>query len=80
MLPPRQPTCPSPPPPPRFYYQCLMGPNARSVSTALRKVKDLPYEIIANGHGPLLRYNVPELVGRCAERLLRLEARQGGGW
>ncbi|PSC76929.1 diflavin flavo A [Micractinium conductrix] len=48
----------------QFYYQCLMGPNARSVSTALRKVKDLPYEIIANGHGPLLRYNVPELVGR----------------
>ncbi|KAL4448067.1 hypothetical protein ABPG75_005286 [Micractinium tetrahymenae] len=48
----------------RFYYDCLMLPNAKSVTTALRKVKDLPFEIIANGHGPLLRYNVPEMVGR----------------
>jgi flavorubredoxin len=47
----------------RFYYDCLMRPNAKSVTTALRKVKDLPYEIIANGHGPALRYNVPEMVG-----------------
>lgn len=48
----------------RFYYDCLMRPNAKSVTTALRKVKDLPYTTIANGHGPLLRYNVSELVGR----------------
>ncbi|EFJ49873.1 hypothetical protein VOLCADRAFT_89311 [Volvox carteri f. nagariensis] len=47
----------------RFYYDCLMKPNAKSVTTALRKVKDLPYTLIANGHGPLLRYNVSELVG-----------------
>lgn len=48
----------------QFYYQCLMHPNAKSVNTALRKIKDLPYTTIANGHGPLLRFNVPELVGR----------------
>jgi flavorubredoxin len=48
----------------RFYYDCLMLPNAKSVTTALRKCKDLPFSIIANGHGPLLRYNVQELVGR----------------
>lgn len=47
----------------RFYYDCLMRPNAKSVLTALRKVKDLPYEVIANGHGPALKYNVPEMVG-----------------
>jgi len=41
-----------------------MRPNAKSVTTALRKVKDLPFTTIANGHGPLLRYNVDELVGR----------------
>lgn len=46
----------------RFYYDCLMRPNAKSVTTALRKIKDLPYSIIANGHGPILRFNVPELV------------------
>mmetsp|Transcript_10397 Transcript_10397/g.20527 ORF Transcript_10397/g.20527 Transcript_10397/m.20527 type:complete len:651 (+) Transcript_10397:77-2029(+) len=48
----------------RFYYDCLMKPNARSVTTALRKVKDLPYQLIGNGHGPLLKYNVPEMVNR----------------
>ena len=39
-------------------------PNARSVLTALRKVKDLPYTTIATGHGPMLRLNVEELVQR----------------
>ncbi len=39
----------------RFYYDCLMKPNAKSVTTALRKVKDLPYSVIANGHGPILK-------------------------
>lgn len=51
---------------------CCRLPNAKSVTTALRKVKDLPYNTIANGHGPLLRFNVPEMVGRCA--------RLGMGW
>lgn len=48
----------------RFYYDCLMKPNSRSVLTALRKVKDLQYNTIATGHGPVLRYNMPELVQR----------------
>lgn len=48
----------------RFYYDCLMRPNAKSVTTALRKCKDLHFDVIANGHGPLLKYNVEELVGR----------------
>jgi flavorubredoxin len=39
----------------RFYYDCLMKPNAKSVTTALRKVKDLEFNTIANGHGPVLR-------------------------
>jgi flavorubredoxin/flavin reductase (DIM6/NTAB) family NADH-FMN oxidoreductase RutF len=48
----------------RFYYDCLMRPNAKSVTTALRKIKDLPVTMIANGHGPMLRFNVTELVSR----------------
>eukprot|EP00210_Caulerpa_lentillifera_P001943 g1865.t1 len=48
----------------RFYYDCLMRPNARSVLTALKRISDVPYQMIGNGHGPLLRYNVPELVER----------------
>ncbi len=53
----------------RFYYDCLMRPNARSVLTALRKVKDLDYTTIATGHGPIIRYNLEELVGRQATLL-----------
>jgi flavorubredoxin len=43
----------------RFYYDCLMKPNAKSVTTALRKVAGLQYNTIANGHGPVLRYAAP---------------------
>lgn len=49
----------------RFYYDCLMAPNARSVLSALKRMGELgQVKIIANGHGPLLRHNVDELVGR----------------
>lgn len=47
----------------RFYYDCLMKPNAKSVTTALRKVKDIPFNTIATGHGPILRHHMPEWVG-----------------
>ena len=47
----------------RFYYECLMAPNARSVISAMKRMDDLPpVEMVANGHGPLLRYNVKELT------------------
>src|ERR671933_2968570 len=49
----------------RFYYDCLMAPNARSVVSALKRMDQLgEVRTIANGHGPLLRHNVKELVGR----------------
>ena len=48
----------------RFYYDCLMHPNAKSVSTALRKIQHLTVAAVANGHGPMLRYNTAELMGR----------------
>jgi flavorubredoxin/flavin reductase (DIM6/NTAB) family NADH-FMN oxidoreductase RutF len=49
----------------RFYYDCLMAPNARSVISALKRMEQLgEVRTIANGHGPLLRHNVDELVGR----------------
>ena len=48
----------------RFYYDCLMRPNARSVLSALKRVTDLEYSTIATGHGPILRHNIPELTGR----------------
>lgn len=48
----------------RFYFDCLMLPNARSVTTAIRKIADVPYGVIGTGHGPILKHNVPELVSR----------------
>jgi flavorubredoxin/flavin reductase (DIM6/NTAB) family NADH-FMN oxidoreductase RutF len=47
------------------YYDCLMGPNARSVLAALKRMADLlPLTTIATGHGPLLHHHIPELVDR----------------
>jgi flavorubredoxin/flavin reductase (DIM6/NTAB) family NADH-FMN oxidoreductase RutF len=49
----------------RFYYDCLMAPNARSVLSALKRMEQLgDVKMIANGHGPLLSHNVDELVSR----------------
>ncbi len=47
------------------YYNCLMGPNARSVLAAIKRMAELPpITTIATGHGPLLRHHIAELVGR----------------
>lgn len=49
----------------RFYYDCLMAPNARSVLSALKRMKGLEdVTMIGVGHGPVLRFNVDELTGR----------------
>lgn len=49
----------------RFYYECLMAPNARSVIGAMKRMEPLgEITTIATGHGPLLRHNVGELTGR----------------
>lgn len=49
----------------QLYYDCLMGPNARSVLAALKRMAELPeIATVATGHGPLLRHHISELVGR----------------
>lgn len=49
----------------RFYYECLMAPNARSVLTALKRMDGLStVTVVANGHGPLLKHNTKELIER----------------
>ncbi len=49
----------------RFYYDCLMAPNARSVLSAMKRMDELgTVSTIATGHGPLLQHNVAELTGR----------------
>ena len=52
----------------RFYYECLMGPNARSVLQALKRMDALPeIHTIAVGHGPLLREHLPLWVSDYRE-------------
>lgn len=49
----------------RFYYECLMAPNARSVLSAMKRLDKLgEINLVANGHGPLLKYNRVELLRR----------------
>ncbi|MBM5785351.1 MAG: diflavin flavoprotein A, partial [Cyanobacteria bacterium K_DeepCast_35m_m1_288] len=48
----------------RFYYDCLMGPNARSVLQAMKRMDALPaINTIAVGHGPLLREHLSLWLG-----------------
>ncbi len=49
----------------KYYYECLMAPNARSVMSALKRMGELEtVGMVATGHGPLLHHNVDELIGR----------------
>ena len=49
----------------RFYYECLMAPNARSVLAAMKRMEPLGnINLVANGHGPVLKHNVTELLTR----------------
>ena len=52
----------------RFYYDCLMGPNARSVLQALKRMDGLPeINTIAVGHGPLLREHLQHWISDYRE-------------
>ncbi|MBD2209018.1 flavin reductase [Nostoc linckia FACHB-104] len=48
----------------KYYYDCLMGPNARSVLAALKRIENLAIGTVATGHGPLLQNYIPEWLGR----------------
>ncbi len=48
----------------KYYYDCLMGPNARSVLSALKRIDKLEIGTVATGHGPLLQHHISEWVGR----------------
>ena len=46
----------------KYYYDCLMGPNARSVLAALKRIAQLDIDTIATGHGPLLKHHIPQWI------------------
>lgn len=48
----------------KYYYDCLMGPNARSVLAALKRIEKLDIKTIATGHGPLLQQYISDWIGK----------------
>lgn len=49
----------------KYYYDCLMGPNSRSVLSAIKRMAELKeIKMIATGHGPLLYHHVQDLTER----------------
>ncbi|MDZ8186331.1 MAG: diflavin flavoprotein [Nostoc sp. ChiSLP02] len=48
----------------KYYYECLMAPNARSVLAALKRIEKLEIKTVATGHGPLLKEHISEWLGR----------------
>ena len=51
----------------KYYYDCLMGPNARSVLAAIKRMAKLNIGMIATGHGPLLNHHHHDWVKRYQE-------------
>ena len=43
----------------KYYFDCIMGPFKPFVLKALDKIKPLDIQFIGNGHGPVLRANIP---------------------
>jgi flavorubredoxin/flavin reductase (DIM6/NTAB) family NADH-FMN oxidoreductase RutF len=59
----------------RFYYDCLMGPNARSLLNAMKKMGELGnIKIIANGHGPLLYHHL-DIFKECYQSWSQKQAK-----
>jgi flavorubredoxin/flavin reductase (DIM6/NTAB) family NADH-FMN oxidoreductase RutF len=47
----------------RYYFDCLMAPNARQVATSLEKLASLPpVHFYAPGHGPIVRDGMRDLT------------------
>jgi flavorubredoxin/flavin reductase (DIM6/NTAB) family NADH-FMN oxidoreductase RutF len=51
----------------RYYYNCLMAPQAQHVEAALEKISDLHVRMYAPGNGPLVRTGLMELTNAYAQ-------------
>lgn len=48
----------------KYYFDNIMGPYCNpNVTKALDKIKDLEIEFVGNGHGPVLRTDIPRIMG-----------------
>ncbi|MEO1094105.1 MAG: diflavin flavoprotein [Cyanobacteria bacterium J06638_28] len=46
----------------RYYFDCLMAPNARQVGVSLEKIEAMTLRMLAPVHGPVVRYNTHEVL------------------
>jgi flavorubredoxin/NADPH-dependent 2,4-dienoyl-CoA reductase/sulfur reductase-like enzyme/rubredoxin len=46
----------------KYYFDMIIGPFKPYVLEALDKIKDLPLEVIAPGHGPIIRTDIPYYI------------------
>ena len=46
----------------KYYFDCIMGPFKPFVLKALDKIKPLDIQFIGNGHGPVLRTDIPHYL------------------
>ena len=46
----------------KYYFDCIMGPFKPFVLKALDKIKGLDIQFIGNGHGPVLRTDIPKYL------------------
>jgi flavorubredoxin/flavin reductase (DIM6/NTAB) family NADH-FMN oxidoreductase RutF len=45
----------------RYYFDCLMAPASKQIESALDKISDYQVELLATGHGPLVKYGLTEI-------------------
>lgn len=46
----------------KYYYDCIMGPFPKFVRSALDKIKDLDFDLIAASHGPVHTNNIDKII------------------
>ncbi len=46
----------------KYYFDCIMGPFKPFVLKALDRIKGLDIQFIGNGHGPVLRTDIPKYL------------------
>ncbi|RMG60020.1 MAG: FprA family A-type flavoprotein [Deltaproteobacteria bacterium] len=57
----------------RYYYNTIMRPYKEYILQALEKIKDLPIDVVAPSHGPVLRDDVSSYIEWYRERASIME-------
>jgi len=61
----------------KYYYDCIMGPFKSNMAAAIGKIEPLDFDMICNGHGPVLDQNPREIVNLCKEWSVEVNPNSG---